>query len=552
MSIDLIKLLFLILGAALTSIIAFFVYQSDRKRTQNRFFVAMSFFGILWLLFAYFSVVDADLTRAAIWAKLNFASVTIFIILSYFFVINFFKKTKTTRAVDYAIVAFGTVLLFTVTFSRLIIDSTSSETWGNQINYGPLWLCYVLAISLIGGYSVFILLQKYKDLDTEGKSKLKYFLVGVFLFFLGNLIFNALINLIVDSNKFDSFGDYSILIFLGFTAYAIIKDKLFDIKLIATQIIVIALSVSLLIEVFISNTLSEGAIKAIIWGLATYGGYLLIKSVQVEIKQREDLAVLAKKLEKANDDLKKMDQLKDDFISMASHELNTPVSAIKGYMSMILEEGLGGKIPDQVRSYLEKVYSSSQRLASMIKDLLNVSRIESGRIHLIYEQKPIEELIDQAIGEIMSKAKEANHTLVFNKPEKALPLTWFDVTRIMEILINIIGNSIKYTDPGGKIEVSASAEDKLITVAIKDNGRGIPKEKQDQVFSKFTQVDVLKDEVKGTGLGMYISKEFINLHKGKIWFESDGENKGTTFYFSLPILKEKPLDPHEGEGAVLH
>jgi signal transduction histidine kinase len=133
-----------------------------------------------------------------------------------------------------------------------------------------------------------------------------------------------------------------------------------------------------------------------------------------------------------------------------------------------------------------------------------------------------------------------------------MPLTWFDVTRIMEVIINIIGNSIKYTDPGGKIEASVSADDKFITVAIKDNGRGIPKEKQDQVFSKFTQVDVLKDEVKGTGLGMYISKTFIELHKGKIWFESEGEGKGTTFFFSLPILKDKPVDPHEGEGAVLH
>jgi signal transduction histidine kinase len=219
---------------------------------------------------------------------------------------------------------------------------------------------------------------------------------------------------------------------------------------------------------------------------------------------------------------------------------------------MILDEGIGGEIPPQAKGFLEKIYSASQRLAAMVKDLLNVSRIESGRIHLIYEQKPIEGLIDQAIGEILSKAKEVNQTLTFDKPTKAMPLTWFDVTRIIEVLINMIGNSIKYTQPGGKIEVSVSADTESITVAVEDNGRGIPKEKQDQVFSKFTQVDVLKDEVKGTGLGMYISKRFIELHKGKIWFESDGENKGTSFYFSLPIIKEKPVDPHEGEGAVLH
>ncbi len=124
--------------------------------------------------------------------------------------------------------------------------------------------------------------------------------------------------------------------------------------------------------------------------------------------------------------------------------------------------------------------------------------------------------------------------------------------RIVEVLINLIGNSIKYTEPGGKIEVACHADDDRIIVSVEDNGRGIPKDKYDHVFEKFTQVNVLTDQIKGTGLGMFISKNLIALHKGKLWFKSsvDKNDHGTIFYFSLPILKEKPFDPNEGEGAL--
>jgi DNA topoisomerase VI subunit B len=133
-----------------------------------------------------------------------------------------------------------------------------------------------------------------------------------------------------------------------------------------------------------------------------------------------------------------------------------------------------------------------------------------------------------------------------------LPKTWLDKDRITEVVINIIGNAIKYTEPPGKIEVKAHTDGDKIVVSIEDNGRGIPKDRQAHIFEKFAQGDVLKDQVKGTGLGMFITKNLIELHKGKVWFKSttDADDHGTTFYFTIPILKEKPFDPHEGEGAL--
>ncbi|MCL5410817.1 MAG: HAMP domain-containing histidine kinase [Patescibacteria group bacterium] len=286
--------------------------------------------------------------------------------------------------------------------------------------------------------------------------------------------------------------------------------------------------------------------------LATYGGYVLIKSVKAEIKQKEDLERLAKKLDEANQHLEELDETKDNFLSMASHELNTPIAAIEGYLSMIIDEKMAGELNPKAKEYLTNVYNSSKRLAALVKDLLNVSRIESNRVHIIYTETQIEDVIDQAFAEIKMKAKEAGHTLTFEKPKNKLPKTFLDVPRIIEVMINFMGNAIKYTDPPGKIVVKCHADDDKIVVSVEDNGRGIPKDKYEHMFEKFTQVNVFKDEVKGTGLGMFISKNLIELHKGKIWFKSsvDAKDHGTTFYFSIPILKKKPFDPNEGEGAL--
>ena len=554
MNLELSLIILIVCVAFAISIVTFF---KDKRNKINIYFALFCFLTTIWLITNYSSdAFAANQNFARFLVQVDFFSSLValgfFMLFSLYFpvkLVNFQEKY------DKFIIA---LILITggLSVTPLIMTSTFDKG-GIGIIEGPLYYLYLLTLVIPVVVSLYAFIAKYRKLDSSQKTQIKLVLTGLIALVTIAIATNVVAPFFINPDSslmvtIPRIGAYSTIIFFGFSAYAILRHGLFDFKIIATESLVIVLLGLLFIDLLSSSDLQRGILRGILLLIAAFGGYKLIQSVKLEIKQKEHLAVLDKKLIAANEQLKKMDKLKDDFISMASHELNTPISAIKGYLSMILDEGIGGKIPDQVKGYLEKMYSSSQRLASMVKDLLNVSRIESGRVHLIYDQKPIEGLIDQAIGEIMSKAKEVNQSLTFIKPDKAMPASWFDVTRIMEVLINIMGNSIKYTDPGGKIEASVSADDKFITVAIKDNGRGIPKEKQDQVFSKFTQVDVLKDEVKGTGLGMYISQKFIELHKGKIWFESEGEGKGTTFYFSLPIIKDKPVDPHEGEGAVLH
>jgi signal transduction histidine kinase len=373
-------------------------------------------------------------------------------------------------------------------------------------------------------------------------------IVGAAIIGIGTNVISVLAGLVQIGN----FGPLAGL-FLAFAVfYAISEHQLLNIRLIISESLVYFIVLILTVQLFFSTSKVDLLFKTLFIIITIIIGRSSLQAIREETKQKEKLDKLSHQLEKANADLKALDKVKDDFLSMASHELNTPIAAIEGYLSMILVEKIAGHIPEKAKRYLESVYTSSQRLAHLVKDLLNVSRIESDRIHLIYEEAEITDIIEQSIMEIDPKIKEGGHVLKYNKPKHKIPTTWLDKTRITEVMINMLGNSCKYTNPGGKIEIDVMNDDQKIVVSVKDNGKGIPKDRNQAVFEKFSQVDVLKDEVKGTGLGMYISKRFIELMKGKMWFFSEGENKGTTFYFSIPILAKKPYDPHDGEDAVLH
>jgi len=545
----------LIIVVTASALLGLWILLSNRKSKINLWFFVISATILLWNIFAYLGYQATDAETAVSFFRYNFASVSLYFIAFYFFTLYFpIDSSKRFFFLDFLITLIGASFTVISLFTNQIIQDVSIPEKGKLIMHlGGLGNVFYLFTILLTAYILYTLFKKNAQLSDINKFRIKYFLIGTIIYALLNIVFSIGVSFLYPQNyNYTQLGDFSAITFLGFTAYAIMKHQLFNIKLIATESIVILLSLILFVQIFISNTISEGVINAIIWVLASYGGYQLVRSVKREIRQREEIAKLAKDLEKANEHLKEVDKLKDDFLSMASHELNTPIAAIQGYLSMILVEGLGGKIPDKARTFLNSVFESAKRLGNMVKDLLNVSRIESGRIHIIWDQKPVEDVINQAITEVMSKALEAHHTLTFEKPKHKMPLTWFDTTRITEIMINILGNAIKYTPNGGKIVAKVMNDDQKIVVSVQDNGKGIPKDKFNCVFEKFTQVDVLKDEVKGTGLGMYISKKFIELQKGKIWFTSDGASKGSTFYFSLPILKSKPYDPHDGEDAVLH
>jgi signal transduction histidine kinase len=279
---------------------------------------------------------------------------------------------------------------------------------------------------------------------------------------------------------------------------------------------------------------------------------LLIRLRKVlEEKQRfVRLRDFAAQLEKANQELRRIDDIKSEFISVASHELRTPLAAIKNAILLILK-GKTGEVNETQVKFLSMAERNISRLTNILNDLLNLSRIESGRTQFNFENIELKETVEFVASSLRAQADVKKIQLEVEAPEQ-LPSVYGDREKIEQILTNLIGNAIKFTLEEGKILITIKPPPRseygghgdMLSVSVKDTGIGIPKEHLDAVFEKFYQVEgSLHRSVGGTGLGLAITKGLIEAHQGKIWVESE-VGKGSTFTFTLPISKGDRREPY--------
>lgn len=251
---------------------------------------------------------------------------------------------------------------------------------------------------------------------------------------------------------------------------------------------------------------------------------------QMVNKIKETESRLTEELKRA----KELDQMKSEFISTASHQLRTPLSAVKWTLKMIIDGDLG-KLNTEQKTFLMQGYQSNERMIRLINDLLNVARIEEKRFGYTFSLIQLEDLIENVSRDFIHAIDEKKIEFSFKKPSETLPKVQIDPSRMRLVLQNLIDNAIKYTHEKGRVTISVKHSKLYLEVSINDTGVGIPKNQQDRLFTKFFRGDnVIRMQTKGTGLGLFIVKNIIEKHGGKIWIESD-ENKGSTFYFTIPI-----------------
>ncbi|MDY6964716.1 MAG: PAS domain S-box protein [Halobacteriota archaeon] len=256
--------------------------------------------------------------------------------------------------------------------------------------------------------------------------------------------------------------------------------------------------------------------------------------------------------EVANEELKTLDKLKSKFISMASHELRTPLIAIQGYVDLILEGSAGGVIEEQ-QEMLVTVSKNTTRLARIVSELLDVSRIEEGRLVLRQEPLSIKDVIEEVVLEQKSTIDKRKHTLTMDIKD-CIPKIYGDEDRMAQVIINLIGNAIKYTPDGGNIWIKAEAVENNVHFCVIDDGIGIRKKHLNKIFKRFYEVgDVTKHSsgkvgfgASGTGLGLSIVEGIVKAHGGRVWAESE-YGKGSVFHVLLPIAE----GGHVSESEVL-
>ncbi len=557
-------------------LLSFYVWKAKPKNKLNISFAVFCIVTGLWIFFNYlwgiFQTSELILTLTYI--------ISPFIVISMFVWVNFLYHDKISNILKSSISVmsgFGILLSF-ISFNPHypLINAVQNRF---EFKTGPIFPIFTIYFSIVVIGFLFYYFYKLKSATKELKKSLVVMTIGIFL----SLLIGAAVSFVLPMIGFVNLAILdapSAIFFVSFSAYAILKMQLFDLKMILTEILTyFVLIVSFIILFFIKEDVNI-IVKIILMLVFVYGGYQLVKSVDSEVKQKEKLQELSTQLAQANSHLKDLDKMKTEFVSLASHELLTPVSAIEGYLSMMLDEHLVKLEDPKAVQYMDRVYRSAKRLARLIADMLNISRIEEGRLLVEKKEVSLTELINQVLDELKFKAEEHKQKIVFENSGTDTSMTYADPDKVKEILVNIIGNSIKYTMNPGTITVSVEkVPTKVLTdewskleavilastvddqesihavadehmkqilgdqqylIKVKDQGIGIPKEELPKLFKKFHRVgDFSTAESQGTGLGLYITRALVELHHGRVWPDSEGQGKGSTFTFSLPTVESK-------------
>jgi signal transduction histidine kinase len=518
-----------LLGAIFVVSLGLLVFLKNKKSTLNKIFFLLNLAVGIWLFGTFEMLTTSSDVQAIFWDRFIYAGVVFVPALMYHFSLIFTKISIKKSLI---------VLAYTLSFFFLIISRTDyfvkslfKYSWGVHTQaqfFHHIFMVYFflyLILTIINFY------KHYKDKNLIGmeKTRAKYvFLAFFILITVGSTGFAPAYKIDIFPLSFFSGIFFSILLY-----YAITRFTLFDIKVILTQALVFAIWILIFSEFFfVDTTLSKFlVVSTLIFSIIS--GWFLMRSVLKEIRSREQVASLAMRLQQANMELKKLDQAKSEFISIASHQLRTPLAAISGYTSLMLE-GTYGKINDKAQEILKKIIDVNKGLINMVNDLLNLSRIESGKITYDFKPSSLINLTEKTVNELENLAHTKNLQLLWSRPNFA-PLVMLDEDKIQNVLMNLIDNAIKYT-PQGKVEISISQKENDLVLCIKDSGIGISPETLGRLFKKFVRSEESRHiNANGTGLGLYIAKNIIEAHHGKIWAESEGVGKGSCFFVSLPI-----------------
>ncbi len=513
--------------------LAFLVYKDNPRGRVNILYLAMTVLMFFWIDFAYLPrlLEGSYYFLSVVFLRIAWFATPIFFVILYLLTLYIVEEKEKYNILSSLVIFFGVSSGLLTLISQCVVRGLEFINNTVRIDYGPCMLSFLLTISFIIGATLFLIFRK----DSLSKIKIQHFIVGVLFFCVANIIFNIILPIFFGESRFYFVGDYSILVLLVFTAYGILRYSLFNIKIVTTEILVFSIWLVLSIEIFATSDWQEKSLEIFLLILVIFLGILLIRSVKSEIKSREKMEKIAKQLKQVNRELKRLDVAKSEFISITSHQLRTPLTVIKGYVSMILE-GVFGKINKELKIPLQKVYESNERLISLVEDFLNVSRIESGRMRFNFKECCLEDIVKSVIEELKGNAKKKGLTLRFYNKTSCL-LVVADKYKIRQVIMNLVDNAIKYTN-NGYVYLFLKQRKNNLCFCVVDSGIGIKKEDKIFLFKKFSRgYRGTKINADSVGLGLYIAKKIIKAHNGKIWADSRGKHRGSQFCFEIPITR---------------
>lgn len=517
--------------AVIALIVGFFVYYKNRGSGLliSKVLLFSALFFSLWSIFDIIIFIDPD-SRVVMffWSLVNLVEMLVTTSTLYFTYLFFEKKDV---PIKYKVL-FGLLLSVFTILIPTAINLMGFDGPNCEANQGPLiYYFYSLEIFSFFWLIVYLIRKNISSRKEERKMTL-LFSIGVILFlasFSGANIFGSL----TEQWEILQYGLFGMPIFMAFLAYLIIRYKVFNVKLVAAQALVIGMIILIASQFFFINNPTNKILNGITLVLVTFFGLWLVKSVKKEVKQREELEKITNELKIANLRLQELDQQKTEFLSIATHQLRTPLSIIKGYIELI-KDGAYGKPSTALVEVLDNMEESNERLVKLVDEFLDITRIEQGRTKFTFTENDLIEVVKSVVTELEARAEDKGFDIEWQPKVKTLFVS-MDDEKVRHVIFNYVDNAIKYGSKG-KIKIAVVKEGERVKLTVNDSGFGFDKKDEVNFFQKFYRGENVKDtNVNGTGLGLFVCRKFIESHGGEVWAHSPGLGKGSEFGFWIPL-----------------
>lgn len=534
--------------AFLSLFIGFFIYKKDSHSLKSKLLFSMTGFFFLWVIDILVQwVASYHTTLMFAWELTALFEVGFFLSALYFAYVFVYKKDLPLWAKVIIISSWtATAILLPTAYNVASYDVTNCEGV-----VGKLWsVIYAIEPFIIALISFLSIRAYRKEPAAAYKKQIRLFSIGIIIllttFFVSNFYGE-----LTGVYEFNLWGPAGVFIFFVLLGYLVVRYHAFNVKLFGTQALVLLTSILIGAKFFYNTSATDLTLNTITLLFFLVSGIFLIRSVKVEIQQKNRLQDLANQLEQsnlglagANEKLKSLDKLKTEFLSLASHQLRSPLTAIKGYSSMLIEESYG-KLNDKIDEPIKRIYTSAQGLVNIVEDLLNVSKIEQGGMKYEFMPTDLATIVKNLFNEMQIPAQSKDLKFALNMSTYDKFMVNADPTKIKQVFLNLTDNSIKYTPQGGTVTVSLTREGENVVFAVTDNGVGISPETRAKLFEKFSRGEGGKMNTGGSGLGLYLAKQIAIAHKGDVIIESEGLGKGSTFKVALPAV-----GAHVTEGTM--
>jgi signal transduction histidine kinase len=486
---------------------------------------------LIWVFYYKNSLVMAAWAPIEIWALLLFA-------LCLYFTYVFIEKRD------------APIWLKCLYVAPLIFPLFSAATSFNLTGYdiqeciaieNTVYTDYIFTIKIV--FSVWILffsIYKYIKADRSFRKQILLMTIGITIFLLSFLAAGYIAEQ-TGLFIYEAIGLLGMVIFVGFLGYLIVRFKLFNIKLLAAQALVASMVFLTGAGFFYVEGTADLILAASSFLLICFAGYFLTKSVKQEVEQREKVEKLAIKLEDANGKLRELDRQKDSVLHMVAHQFKGPLTTIN-YATELLLDGTYGPMPSEQKESVTTIRKASRKMGLQSEMVLDAAKITLNKLPLSPEAIDLNDLIKEVVEEAANHAKERKVNFKTSLSSSPLPTALLDRKYTQLAIDNLLSNAVKYTalkSEGGNVEFRVEVKDAVLFCAIEDNGIGIPKAEQENIFKELYRASNAGKE--GNGLGLRVARGAIEAQGGKMTYESE-EGKGTTFYIELPLKLAPPTN----------